>query len=143
VVPVNHRFPVTDGDLRLLAWLDENVPPEQGQVALAGKSSRGGFGKREQFHNALDAGPAFVLWGRHANYRFALAALESPEVIEAYPERFGMTFDGAWCRALGIRYVYAGAQGVAENPGLAAAIADGRLKPVRQEGASAIYEVVN
>lgn len=142
-IPTNDRFPVTEGDLRLLAWLDEHVPPERGQVALAGQSSQGGFQERERFHNALDAGPAFILWGRHANYRFALAALEPSGVMEEYPQRLGEAFDGAWCRAQGIHYVYVGAQGLAENPGLVEAIAAGRLRPVCQEGTSAIYEVVN
>ena len=50
-------------------------------------------------------------------------------------------FDANWCRENDVRYFYANQEALANNPGLAAAIEAGRLRPLRREGNSCVYEL--
>ncbi len=141
VLPASARFSVTEDDLRLVAWIDDNLPPEKGQIGLAALATRGGPDKRERHLHPLDAGHALAVRGRHYNVRFALPALEGAAGFADYGARVRDEFDAAWCLANGLRYFYAGPNGLKENPGLARAVADGRLRPVHEGGSGVIYEV--
>jgi hypothetical protein len=50
-------------------------------------------------------------------------------------------FDADWCLRNDIRYFYATPEGLAKNPGLAWAVAEGALRPVKRFGDSVLYEV--
>ena len=141
VVPTNARFPVTDDDLRLVAWVDDHLPPEKGQIGLAALATRGGLNDQERHLHPLDAGHALVVRGRHHNYRFALPALEGAAGFADYRRRVADEFDAAWCLGRDLRYFYAGRDGREKNPGLAKAIDDGRLREVYRAGDAAVYEV--
>jgi len=138
----NRRFHVTPDDLRLAAWIDAHLPPDTGAIGLAAFTFRAGTNNAEHHIYALDGGLALALYGRAYNVRFLMPALEGWRGFDDYETHVHDHFDAAWCRANGIRYFYVTAEGFRENPGLAQAKADGRLRLVHAEGASAVYEVV-
>jgi hypothetical protein len=142
-VPDNHRFPATDDDRRLLAWIEDNLPPGGGDVGLAAMTARGGVDDHEHHIYPLDGGFALVAYGRDYRFRFVMPALEGDDGVEGYEKHVRDDFDAGWCLRNGIRYFYAAPDGLRENPGLAKAVEGGRLRPLHREGASAVYEVVD
>jgi hypothetical protein len=141
-VPTTSRFEVTDDDLAMVAWLDDNIPPEKGQVALAGFTFRCGPHEVERHVYPLGPGHALPVYGRHYNYRFFMPFLEKGDALANYEEFVRDRFDGAWCRRKGITHFYVPAGGLEGNPGLEGAITAGELREVHRVGGSAVYEVV-
>jgi hypothetical protein len=140
VVPTTDRFAPTTDDLKLSAWLADNVPPEKGNVGLAAFTFRAALNDVEHYVVPIKGGHAVALYDRHYNFRFAVPALEAQGVGE-YRDHVGDRLDPRWCRENEVRYFYATADGLAKNPGLAAAVEDGRLRPLHREGDSCVYEL--
>ena len=140
VIPTTDRFAPTPDDFKLAGWLEQNVPPEKGNIGLAAFTFRAALNDVEQYVVPLKGGHAVALADRHYNFRFAVPALETAGVAE-YRDHVGDTFDARWCRENEIRYFYATPDGLARNPGLAAAVADGRLRLLHREGDSCVYEL--
>jgi hypothetical protein len=140
-VPAHDRFAVTADDLRLAAWLGDNVPPDRGDVGLAAMTFSAGH-EEERHIYPVGGGHALVLYGRYYNFRFLSPVLEGRSDIEAYEHHVRDDFDAEWCRRNGIRYFYATPDGLARNPGLANAVGAGTLQLRHQEGESRLYEVV-
>jgi hypothetical protein len=177
-VPTNGRFPVTEDELRLAAWIGQEVPPDRGAVGLAAWTFTAAAHGVEHHVYPLGGGHALPLYGAHYNFRFLLPGLEGDRGWTAYREHVGddiplpalaagaaalggtpegpapllaaaallpgrsHAFDAEWCLANDIRYFYATPAGLAENPALAWAVAQGRLRPVVKFGHSVLYEVV-
>jgi hypothetical protein len=143
-VPLSNRFPVTDDDLQLVAWANENLPPEKGAIGLAAWtfSFSSGQGTVEEHMVPLGGGHAFLVYGKHHNIRFALAQLEGEANLSGYKKHVRDEFDPDWCRTQGIRYFYATPEGLRQNPGLQQAVEKGYLRPVQSFGPSFLYEVV-
>jgi hypothetical protein len=143
VIPTTDRFAVTEDDLRLAAWLGDNVPPEKGVVGLAAEPFTAGRDGVEHHMVALGGGHALPLYGRHYNFRFVLGELEGDNGA-AYRRHVRDRLDVSWCLENGVRYFYVTPKGLAgrKNPGLERAIADGHLRPVVRFGESVLYEVM-
>jgi hypothetical protein len=133
---------ITQDDLELVAWIDEHLPAGQGKIGLAAYSFRAGMRQEEQYLNAIGGGQALVLYGRTANYRFGILALERHEGRAEYDRHVKDRFDPAWCLRNGIRFFYISAAGFEQNPGLAQARKDGLLRPRKEIGSSGLYEVL-
>jgi hypothetical protein len=140
VVPTTDRFMVTPDDVKLAAWLADNVPPDKGNIGLAAFTFTAGPNDIERYIFPLGGGHALPLYGRHYNFRFFLPNLEG-DGGTGYRQHVHDGFDPRWCRANDVRYFYATPDGLARNPGLARAVGDGRLRLVHQEGDSCVYEV--
>jgi hypothetical protein len=140
-VPQSGRFPITPDDLRLAAWLDDNVPPEKGDIGLAAWTFRCGVNDCEHRIYPVGGGHALPIYGRHYNYRFLAPDFEGEDGYQDYRARVRDHFDPDWCAKNHIHYFYATPAGLRENPGLAAAVAQGVLRPLHNEGDSCIYEL--
>jgi hypothetical protein len=141
IILTTDRFEPTANDIKLSAWLADNVPPNKGNIALAAFTFRASLGDVEQYIIPLEGGHAVALYDPHYNFRFAVPALEDQQGVAAYRQHVGDTLDLRWCRENEVRYFYVPAKGLAENPGLDAAVRDGRLRPLRREGDSCVYEL--
>jgi hypothetical protein len=141
VVPSTDRFEPTADDLKLSAWLTDNVPPGKGNVALAAFTFRASLNDVEQYIIPLQGGHAVALYDPHYNFRFAVPSLEDLRGVASYRQHVGDHLDLRWCRENEVRYFYVPSKGLAENPGLADAVRDGRLRPLRREGDSCVYEL--
>jgi hypothetical protein len=140
VVPTTDRFTPTPDDIKLAAWLEDHVPPQKGNIGLAAFTFTAGLGNVEMYVFPLKGGYALALLNRHYNFRFLLPNLEA-DGGAAYREYIRDAFDANWCRENDVRYFYANQEALANNPGLAAAIEAGRLRPLRREGNSCVYEL--
>ena len=140
VVPTTDRFAPTPDDLRLADWLADNVPPEKGNVVLAAFTFTAGPGDVERYVFPVKGGYALALRDPHHNFRFLLPCLEGDGMTN-YRQHVLDALDAHWCRENGVRYFYANPEGLADNPGLAAAVEDGRLQPRHREGDSCVYEL--
>jgi hypothetical protein len=140
VIPALDRFAPTADDLRLSVWLTDNVPPEKGNIALAAFMSHAPLPDEEQYIIPDKGGHAVALYDPHYNFRFAVPILEA-EGFAAYRNHVGERLDPRWCRENGVRFFYATPGGLAQNPGLANAVAGGRLRPLHREGDSCVYEL--
>jgi hypothetical protein len=141
VMTTSSAFVTTPDDFALVAWCDDHLPPQRGLIGMAGALGRAGLHGEEEHLIGLNGMPAFLLRGRGGNYCFTLTTLEGPHWVEGYAAHVHEHFDPGWCLANDVRYIYAGPLGLAVNPGLAAAVKDGRLRPLRREGSSGVYEV--
>jgi hypothetical protein len=139
IMPDGHDYAVAADDLRLVAWMDENLSGEQGQVGLAATTYTWG---PEKHVYALGGAQAVVQYGRRDRFRFGLRSLEKNRGYEEYVAHVRDRFDGNWCLEHEIRFFYVDRKSLKLNPGLANAIHDGRLKPIKEAGESALYEVV-
>lgn len=141
--PQSGRFPITEDDLRLTAWLDDNPPPEGGNIGLAAWTFRCGTNDCEHRIYPVGGGHALPLYGRHYNYRFLAPDFEGEEGYREYQARVRDHFDAGWCLDNRIVYFYATPEGLRQNPGLADAVKRGVLRPVHREGDSCVYAVTN
>jgi hypothetical protein len=139
LIPVGSGYKLTDEDLELASWLEEQLPPERGSVGLAAVTLDWG---PERHIYAFAGAQAVLQYGRHYNFRFGLRSLERKQGYEDYVEHVRETFDPAWCLANDIRCFYVDDRALKYNPGLARAISSKQLKLLRRAGESAVYEVV-
>jgi hypothetical protein len=143
LIPRCESFAITEEDRRLVDWIDANIPPTRGKVALAATTFHSGHGWDE--HHLYPAGGAVapVFYSRQRNYRFAIPGTEGEAGYQDYLAHFQKHFDAEWCLANEIHFVYVTRLGLEQNPGLAQAVKEGKeLRPLRQEGTSVVYEVV-
>ncbi len=140
VMTTSGAFVTTPDDFALAAWCDAHLPPE-GRLGMAAATGRAGVRDEEQHLTGLDGMPAFLLRGRRGHYCFTLTSLESAPWLRGYAAHVKDSFDPRWCRENEVRYFYAAPLGLSVNPGLAAAVRDGRLRPLHREGSSCVYEV--
>jgi hypothetical protein len=130
---------ISADDLRLVAWLDAEVPPDKGKVGLPAVLFRGGPDDRERHIQTFSGALAPVLYGRYCNFRFGIP--EFGRGWEDYSAHVKEELDVAWCLREGIRYFYLAPHNLYENPGLARALKEGRLRPVHASGESCVYAV--
>lgn len=153
IPPFTHGGPVTQDDLRLVAWMDANLPPERGVVGLAahvyrfGVDSAGNFVTSNQAYEKhvlpLAGAQAPMLYGQAWNYRFSNVDVSQASVsYDDYVEHVRHQFDAAWCLRNNVRYFYVPDNSLKSNPGLQAAIRRQHLRPVQRIGSSCIYEVL-
>jgi hypothetical protein len=142
IMPTARLFTTTPDDLALVAWCDENIPPERGLIGMAAATGRGGMRGEEKHLVGLRGMPAFLLHGTRGNYCFTLNSLEGTRWYDDYRSHVETNLDTAWCAANGIRYFYATSDGLRKNPGLDKAVKSGTLKLLHREGDSGVYEVV-
>jgi hypothetical protein len=138
-MPAGSAYAVTAEDRELASWIDENTPPDRGMIGLAATTF---FWGPEKHVYALGGAQAVVQYGKNENFRFGMRSLEKNAGFEEYVAHVRDAFDADWCLAHDIRFFYVDKHGLKVNPGLANAIASGKLKSLRQAGDSAIYEVV-
>ena len=141
-MPTARLFTTTPDDLALVAWCDENIPPERGLIGMAAATGRGGARGEEKHLVGLRGMPAFLLHGKRGNYCFTLNSLEGTKWYDDYRSHVETSLDTAWCAANGIRYFYVTLDGRRKNPGLDKAVEAGTLRLLHHEGDSGIYEVV-
>jgi hypothetical protein len=116
------------------------VPPEKGNIGLACFTFHAALDGVEHYVVPLGGGYAIALNDPHFNFRFLLTGLENNGPAD-YLEHVHDRLDVRWCRENEVRYFYATADGLKKNPGLAAAVGDGRLRPLHREGDSCVYEL--
>ncbi len=133
---------IEDDDIQLAGWMDENLPPEKGLVGLAARTFASSLFPEEKHLYAAAGEQAVVLYGRHYNYRFAMPSTEPANFFDDYQANVQTRFNAAWCLEQGIRYFYVSELGRQLNPGIAAAIKHGTLRPVQIRGKSGVYEIV-
>ncbi len=132
---------ITEDDLRLVAWANANLPPEKGLIGLAGSTMRLGIEGKELHLHPVAGAAAMLHYGTRYNFCFAPWDPSLPYSFEAYERHVKDDFDPKWCLCNNVRYFYVTRHGLAVNPGLARAIDEGVLRPVRIEGDSGIYKV--
>lgn len=149
IIPVTPWGRVSVQDLNLVAWIDQNLPPEDGALGLAAMVFEVGGEGQEKHVDALGGPSAVLLYGKPRPVRFALPALERRRGYEDYLRHIEEDFDAGWCLAHNIRHFYVSANsyylspdGRPHNRGIARAIDDGRLRLVHAEGSSGVYAVV-
>jgi hypothetical protein len=132
---------VTDDDLRLVAWIDENIAPGQGLIGLAVWALLNE--KNEKHMVPMDGVLTLILYGRHLNYCFAQIEPNRKYGFDDYVQHVRENFDAEWCLANDIRFFYiVDGFTLSRNPGLVRALETGHLKPLRRIGASCLYQVV-
>src|SRR5262249_19037690 len=143
VIPSTKWGTVTEADLELVRWIEDNISPEQGQIGLAAMVFEAGRDNQEKHIYALGGAQAMVLYGPHLNFRFGLPQLE-PYGFRIYNRRIKKDLDVKWCLDRNIRYFYVpgNSLGQGQNRGLARAIENGSLRPIHRVGDSCLYELV-
>lgn len=145
---------VGEDDLRLVEWLDQHISAEQGLIGLAAGTYRFGLNKAGQFALTTDGyerhmypwagSQAVVLYGQHWNFCFTGMDPYFPRyAYDDYLHHVRDTFDAAWCLRNNVRYLFVPRSSLEVNPGLARAINERVLRPIRREGESCVYEVVS
>src|SRR5262249_30221572 len=152
VIPVNtvhwnlalsaHDRCGTQDRLELTAWIDEHIPADAGDVAVAAYTTPEMYTGEVDHIFAVNGGQAPLLYGRGYRCRFGVPTTEPRETARDYDAKVRDSFDPDWCRERGVRYFYIDAVGFRANPGLARAVEKGLLKPVHRVGGSGVYEVV-
>src|SRR5262249_41364483 len=132
---------ITPDDLRLIAWIDSHLLPEDGLIGLAAHTFRVGRENEEHHMYPIDGAQALQLYGKQYNYCFTLNDPGRYFGPDAYNENVRNVLRGDWCLRQGIRYFYVPKSALAANPGLADALRCGRLRPVQVIGSSGLYEV--
>lgn len=134
---------ITEGDLRLTAWANRNIPPEEGIIGLvcATFTVACPSGGSEKHIYPYSGAAALPLYGRELNYTFTVWDPMRRWGYDDYEAHVKHTFDAAWCLRENIRYFYITQASLGYNPGLGAAIKAGLLEPVQQLGQSSIYRV--
>jgi hypothetical protein len=132
---------ITPDELQLVAWLDEHVPPEVGDVGLAAYTFRDGFDHQKCHIYPVGGEQAVVLYGRHHNFRFGLPGLESQADVTSYLRHVKERFDAEWCLQNRIHYFFVSQSSLSLNPGLRDALRSGQLKPVKRSKTAGIYQV--
>ncbi|HZT82784.1 MAG TPA: hypothetical protein VFA26_21315, partial [Gemmataceae bacterium] len=136
---------VNPDDLELVAWIDAHLPADGGLIAPACETYVGGL--NEKVIVAFDGGMALPMYSRRYDLAFSYWG-DRNKSHDDYLAHVKDRLDADWCRANGIRYFYVTPaalhltrQDGPLNPGLARAIAEGRLRVVHQCGESVLYEV--
>jgi hypothetical protein len=139
IMPVGNSYTISADDRKLVAWMDENLPPARGRIGLAAIAFTRG---PEKHLYAMYGSQAVVQYGRHYNFRFGMRSLEKDQGFDDYVANIYKSFNAPWCSEHDIHFFYVDQRSLEFNPGLARAISEGKLKLLLQEGTSAIYEVV-
>jgi hypothetical protein len=134
--------PVTPEDVRMVSWIDANIPPERGLIGLTGLPFRAGYENREGHLDPFGAAQALLLYSKHYNFCFCQHDPWLADRFGDYTQHVQYSLDTAWCLKNNIRYFYVSAGGMRVNPGLGEAIASGHLRPIRSTSSSSLYEVV-
>ena len=138
-VPINPAWAVSDDDLRLVAWIDEHVQPNE-RIAPQAYTMQSGPRKIERHLYPAGGAVALVLYGKHRNYRFFWPT-EREGIYEEYLKNVKESLNVEWCRANGIRYFYVTAGSDDNNRSLHKAIGEGVLRLKHREGKSGLYEI--
>ncbi len=141
VTPLTLNWRVGTDDYRLLEWYEKNLSPERGGIGLQAYSFIGGPDSSEKHLYPLGGANVFVLYGIKSHYHF-FGPAEVEGIYDEYLAHVRDNLDVEWCFRRGIRFFYLTTDFFSYNPGLANAVRDGRLRPVKRFGVSGIYEVV-
>jgi hypothetical protein len=148
-------FPVPSGDpdarvlpddLQLVAWADRTIGPQHWVIAVAslpldvatvGETHMPPYGPAQ----------AELLYSKGYNFCFCRYDPHLADGVDDYIRHVRNRLDVDWCLAHGIRYFFIPRSSlridpIAPNRGLFEAVRQGRLRPIREQGHSAIYEVL-
>jgi hypothetical protein len=132
---------VLQQDVELVEWIEEHIPADQGLVGLTPYAYLGQGGDPGRYLHPMDASQALILYTRRYNFCFCQDDPWFADAFDAYTRHVQNVFDADWCLRNGVRFFYVAPGALPFNPGLAAAIGDGRLRPIRVLSSCGLYEI--
>jgi hypothetical protein len=132
---------VTAQDVELVKWMDEHISPDESLIALTPRTWRAPPPDPQRYFHPIGASQALFLYSKHYNYCFCPDDPVFADSYEEYTQHVEKKLDVDWCLKHKIHYFFVAAGALVYSPGPAEAIADGRLKPVRELSTCALYEL--
>jgi hypothetical protein len=129
---------ITPDDIELAAWIEHNLPPDKGLIALDSLRLQSGPTK---LLFPIAASEALSLYGKGYNFTFQVYDPGRAYSYDEYTQHVVNFLDADWCLKNNIRYFHLPKQDLSPNHGLSRALEIGLLQPVRTVSSSGVYEV--
>ena len=129
---------ITRDDIELVSWMEHNLTPDKGLVALTSMAFK--FGPTELLF-PIGASQALPLYGKGYNFCFQAYDPGRAYSYDEYTQHVVNFLDADWLLKNNIRYFHVPKGDLSPNHGLSRALEIGLLQPVRAVSSSGVYQV--